>query len=482
MSEKYGSTHLNGAQQRTLSIEQPNTSSNGGPPGHSAKEIIATAVEIEVKHSDAPSANNVISRNSWGFDKALAHLGMELRLNKRSDAIQWRTGQKGWQDLQGRFRSYTRVRISEELRFENKEGKQLPAMFGKESFDLFIEARAVAKSVDPFEQWLNNLPAWDKKPRIATMFEEILPARRPELGAWAARALICGAITRTLRPGSEFSTFPLLLGHIGVGKSLIGKCLVPDSIYYTDSLQVSSSDKECIEQAGEAVLVELAELAGLTKRDTEHFKAFATRTIDTARLAYRTDPSRLARRWICYGTSNHSSRGALLDDESGNRRVLVVVVGPENPINADKQAECGKHIVDYMENNREQLWAEGLHLYKEADDTRSLYAPHAHHWQLQKEDEEQATQRNDYAEELADYAEEVLFAKTKTKITFEDILLAKGLVSTLPDTPSKLAPPSERWVSESVRLRSGVSSSMARRGFKKKRMMTKWGKRTAFYL
>ena len=426
------------------------------------------------------ATHTVIGRNSWGFDKALQHLGMELRLNKRSDAIQWRAGKQNWQDLQGRFRSYTRVRISEELCFENKEGKQYPAMFGKDTFDVFIEARSVAKTVDPFKQWLMNLPAWDGRPRIATMLKEILPAKHPELGAWAAQALITGAIARTFEPGREFSTFPLFIGHIGIGKSLIGKLLPPDERFYTDSLQVSATDKECIEQAGEVVIVELAELAGLTKRDTEHFKAFATRTVDTARLAFRTDSSKHPRHWVCYGTSNFTSRGALLDDESGNRRVLVVVVGPENSISADKQAMCGKRIVEYMNANRDQLWAEGLHLFRTTDDTRSLYAPTAYHWQLQKKDEEEATQRDDFAEELAEFAQDELWAK-EGYVVFEHLLVKKGIVN--PIMPNSLEPdtPGVQWVStRGVQLRQRVSRSLLKRGFKRRRKTINGQKRTVW--
>ena len=108
------------------------------------------------------------------------------------------------------------------------------------------------------------------------------------------------------------------------------------------------------------VLVEASEMTGSTKAEVETIKKFLSRTNDNIRLTYRRDPSPLLRRCMIVGTTNDPR--CLPNDSSGNRRFLPVPCTAGDP--ADTRA--------YLDENREQLWAEALHRVRTNHETAYL--------------------------------------------------------------------------------------------------------------
>ena len=99
------------------------------------------------------------------------------------------------------------------------------------------------------------------------------------------------------------------------------------------------------------VVVECAEMAGLSRADMDGLKAFMSRQVDHVRLPYDRLVRELPRRCIIIGTSNDAQ--PLPNDPTGLRRFLPVKILGRGPLPID---EC-------MEAIRDQLWAEAVHRF-----------------------------------------------------------------------------------------------------------------------
>ena len=165
----------------------------------------------------------------------------------------------------------------------------------------------------------------------------------------------------------------VLVGPQGIGKSTAWAWLLPGepqrSLWFSDGLSFHDDQKAKAEALQGMVLVEASEMTGSTKAEVETIKKFLSRTNDNIRLTYRRDPSPLLRRCMIVGTTNDPR--CLPNDASGNRRFLPV------PCDAGDPAATRA----YLDEHREQLWAEAIHRTREKGETAylpdSLKAPQA---------------------------------------------------------------------------------------------------------
>ena len=68
--------------------------------------------------------------------------------------------------------------------------------------------------------------------------------------------------------------------------------------------------------------IELAEMNGIRKQESEFIKSFISCQVDEQRLSYRRDPKKYYRQSVFAGTSNNM---AYLLDADGNRRFWPVI-------------------------------------------------------------------------------------------------------------------------------------------------------------
>ena len=155
-----------------------------------------------------------------------------------------------------------------------------------------------------------------------------------------------------------------LVGPQGIGKSTAWAWLLPGepqrSLWFSDGLSFHDDQKAKAEALQGMVLVEASEMTGSTKAEVETIKRFLSRTNDNIRLTYRRDPSPLLRRCMIVGTTNDPR--CLPNDSSGNRRFLPVPCTGGDPA----------HTRAYLDEHREQLWAEALHRVRENHETAYL--------------------------------------------------------------------------------------------------------------
>jgi len=183
--------------------------------------------------------------------------------------------------------------------------------------------------------------AWDGTPRLDGWLVRHAQGRDTEYDRQAFK-LCCIAMVRRLRhPGTKFDQIPVLEGSQGGGKSTFLRILSRHDDLFTDALGIGADDRETIEIAHGKLIVELGELAGISKRDLNNVKAFASRQSDRARLAYARFAIETPRQFTIWGTTNDHE---YLSDPTGNRRFWPLKVG--------------RFDLDQAKADCDQLWAE----------------------------------------------------------------------------------------------------------------------------
>ena len=141
---------------------------------------------------------------------------------------------------------------------------------------------------------------------------------------------------RVREPGAKHDTVLVLQGRQGKGKSSAICALCPDEEWFTDSLGIGDDQKEVIEHTSGKWLVEMAELAGMGKRDANEAKAMISRKVDRARLSYGRLNTERPRQFVLFGTVNEAQ---YLRDPTGNRRYWPVSISGK----LDPDEMCAAH-------------------------------------------------------------------------------------------------------------------------------------------
>lgn len=204
-------------------------------------------------------------------------------------------------------------------------------------------------SYHPVRDYLNSL-VWDGNPRLARLFIDYLGADDTDYVKAVTTMTFVAAISRIFNPGIKFDTVTVLVGAQGLGKSSLINIMAKKSEWFTDSLK-DLSDRSAVELIQGTWLVELGEMSALNKTELNAAKAFITRTVDKARMAYERFAKTMPRSCIFFGTSNTK---AFLKDPTGDRRYL--------PIDCHK-SEIKKRVFYDLPHEVDQLWAEAFNLY-----------------------------------------------------------------------------------------------------------------------
>lgn len=214
----------------------------------------------------------------------------------------------------------------------------------KQMFFDHIEVLASRNSYHPVHAYLDGL-TWDGVRRVDKFLSVYIGAADTALHRAFSRLFFVGATRRILHPGCQFDYMLVLEGPQGKLKSSAIRAL--GEPWFTDQLRLGAEAKVTIEQTAGYWLVEVAELAGMDRREVEAIKAQITTREDRARAAFGRFASTVPRQFAMIGTTND---GAYLKDQTGNRRFLPVKVG---------EVDLGA-----LKRDRDQLWAEALALVR----------------------------------------------------------------------------------------------------------------------
>lgn len=199
---------------------------------------------------------------------------------------------------------------------------------------------AQAHKRDSLKEWLSQLE-WDDTPRIDLLFSRGFGAKQNLYVKAISRKFPISMVARGINPGCQVDTKPVLEGDQGIGKSSGLRALAgPD--WYAESHQDLMNKDFFITLQGKW-LVEISEMDAFSRSEVERVKAVISCRSDRYRRPYGRHAHDHPRRCVFAGTTNRNDWNR---DETGARRFWPVA--------------CNQVDVEWIEENREQLFAEAV--------------------------------------------------------------------------------------------------------------------------
>jgi len=203
----------------------------------------------------------------------------------------------------------------------------------------------------PVRDYLNSARnKWDGKPRLDTLLIDFFDADDTELNRWQTRLTLVGAVKRVFCSGCKWDYVLTLKGDQGVGKSTFFQALANKEKWFSDSLD-DLNGRDAKEQILGKWIIELGEMAAVSKGDQKRTKQFISSTHDEFRAAYGRRTMRHPRQCIFVATTNDDNP---LKDDTGGRRWWIVYVK-------------NKWFEKEFPLEVEQIWAEAVHVYEQME-------------------------------------------------------------------------------------------------------------------
>lgn len=208
-----------------------------------------------------------------------------------------------------------------------------------------IHRAARLGEIDTAQVWLGRL-RWDGVERVAGFAARAWGWMPGAYAEAVSRYVWTGLAGRVLEPGCQCDMAPVLVGAQGLRKTTAIKAMVPSPSHYV-TLPLDAHDNDTARQLRGKLVAELEELRGLNTRSIEAIKAWITKTHEEWIVKFKEFGTTFARRLLFFGTTNDEE---FLNDPTGERRFLP--------------GWChGPLDVDWIRENRDQLWAEGAVLF-----------------------------------------------------------------------------------------------------------------------
>lgn len=205
----------------------------------------------------------------------------------------------------------------------------------------------------PVRDILNSFE-FDGKEHIRSLLPDYLGVENTEYAYQVMRLWMLGAVARVYEPGCKFDYTMIFTGPQGLGKSTFLKMMALNDAWFNDSLDSLDSDKAAQSLMG-SWIVELAELKSLarTAGGVESVKRFLTAVQDKYRVPYERRADIFLRQCVFAGTTNKSD---FLQDETGNRRFLIIQTGVNKPTKS-------LFVPEAIEDMK-AAWAQAVHIWK----------------------------------------------------------------------------------------------------------------------
>jgi hypothetical protein len=225
-------------------------------------------------------------------------------------------------------------------------------IYKPEAIEPALRAHCREHKRDPIKEWLEGLPTWDKTPRLLSWLPTHCGAPDTAYIRETGRLWVVSMVARGLTPGCQSRSVLVLMGPQNIGKSELVKLLASEAWYRDVSGSLDGKEAHMLMQG--VWLIELGELAGMTKTEESRLKSFITMNNDDYVPKYRNDPITKARRAILVGTCNPEGDRTFIRDQTGASRYYPV------PLTTVKLKDIAAI--------REQLFAEALAYYRKHTD------------------------------------------------------------------------------------------------------------------
>lgn len=274
-------------------------------------------------------------------DPALAgHIVHDLftGMDSAKDGLPWNKNANQWTDTDD-----ANLRVWLEKHYD---------ITGKEKIADALTAVLTRHSYHPIRDYLSGL-TWDGVPRLDRIIIDYMGAEDSELNRAMSRKHFVAAVARVFNPGCKYDYCLIMSGAEGIGKSTLLR--VMGGRWFNDSI-TTLEGKEGMEQLRRAWVVELGELSSIKRSDVEQVKAHLSKQVDIYRAAYARRVMEHPRQCVFCGTTNEA---LFLKGDTGNRRFWVI------PVVAELRKY--KDWSEAIRRDRDQLWAEAVHYYKQGE-------------------------------------------------------------------------------------------------------------------
>lgn len=326
----------------------------------------------------------LVIRNDWRWAGVLGYCDFSYRIIKRK-APPFEGGFVGeWNDADT---ARLRIWMSRNYGFTPKDADALNGVLVASQFNRF----------HPVCEYLNGL-VWDGKFRLWNWLQHYLGAEgEGDLAHYhglVGTMWLLGGVARVMQPPVKVDNVLIFEGVQGLGKSTALSILAGE--WFSDS-PISIGDKDGYQQMQGVWLIELAELDSWHKAESKRNKQFFTSKIDRYRPSYGKQAQDFPRQTFFAGSTNDD---AYFKDSTGNRRYWPV--------------RCTELRAEALAADRDQLWAEAVHLYRQG-----------HRWHPGNEDlhlfaqEQELRFDKDVWEEII---ENFLVRRTTREVTMSEIM------------------------------------------------------------
>lgn len=193
--------------------------------------------------------------------------------------------------------------------------------------------------------WLNSLK-WDGQPRVEQFMVRALGADDNEYTRKVSQNFFVAQVARIMQPGCKFDNMIILEGNQGTFKSSMLKALIGEK-WFTEP-QAGLDNKDFEGSLLGKIIVEFGELDQFRKAENTLIKKKLSCSVDSFRLPYGKRVEDVPRTCIFVGTTNKDD---YLHDETGGRRFWPIKTSTID--------------LEYVKENRNQLYAEAVEMYKE---------------------------------------------------------------------------------------------------------------------
>lgn len=243
--------------------------------------------------------------------------------------------------------------------------QKLDINYSIESLRLLLISSAFSPSFNPLTTYFDKLPAWDEERNYIKEFTDCFKLKHPEerrVFEYCFKKWFIATLTGVYSREWCNHTIFIITGEQGDGKTTILNKLIPEELKrYLQIGGLDFSSKDAVIDMCSKFLINIDELEGFTKKDTDQLKSIITKKHFDIRLPYGHNSQKLEK---CCSFMASTNRNSFLNDPTGSRRFLIFEI--EN-VNYNQNFD-----IDGMFSQAKHLYFSGYRYFFTKDDIEKI--------------------------------------------------------------------------------------------------------------